>query len=114
MNESDLVPKKDLIPPYQPTLPERAVLAMHRKKDQAPVPRMRMSVCEGVAQIGIEHPKPTVARILLMEALGTLDPDFLDGLLLQLSDAEIPGQTAEGRGLNFMLAISHGGARDGQ
>jgi hypothetical protein len=96
---------------YQPTPPEQAVLATHlaRKKARPPAPRMRESRDDdGVGVIGFDHPKPAVAQVLLMEALGTLDPDFLDGLLLQLDAVSIPGRRSEGLGLNFMLAMVRG------
>jgi hypothetical protein len=111
MTETELIAEaNDLAPPCQPTPPERAVLATHyaRRKDHPPAPRLRLSVRDGVGEIGIEHPNPAIARALLMEALGTLEPDFLEGLLLQLADAEIPGKTSEGLGLNFMLAMVKG------
>ncbi len=43
-----------------------------------------------------------------MEAVGTRDPDFLDGLLAQLANAGTQGGKVEGRGLNFMLSVIKG------
>ena len=48
------------------------------------------------------------AHILLMEALGTTDPDFLDGILCQLFKVGSRGGKADERGLNFMLSVVKG------
>jgi hypothetical protein len=43
-----------------------------------------------------------------MGALGTIDTDFLDGLLRQLANAGTQGRTVDEGGLNFMLAVVKG------
>ena len=55
----------DLAKSYQPTPPEQAVLATHRARKQAaaPSPRLKVSQCDGVTKIGVDHPKPTVAQV---------------------------------------------------
>jgi hypothetical protein len=58
-----------------------------RRKQKPPAPRLKVSVNDDVSQISIAHPDPATAQILLMEALGTTDADFLDGLLGQLAAA---------------------------
>jgi hypothetical protein len=99
---------KALAAPYQPTLPEQAVLATHyaRRKGRAPAPRLALVEHEGVEHIAVDHPQEGLGTILLMEALGTLDPDFLDGLLQQLGGVALPG--GRSTGLNFMLAMVKG------
>jgi hypothetical protein len=69
---------------------------------------MRMSRRDGKREISVEHPQPAIAQVLLMEALGTLDRDFLIGLMAQLADAGQADRDADGRGLNFMLAMVKG------
>jgi hypothetical protein len=59
--------------------------------------RVKISEKNGVPQ---KH-----AHILLMEALGTTDPDFLDGILCQLFNVGSRGGKAE---LNFMLSVVKG------
>ena len=61
---------------------------------------MKISEKNGVPQM---H-----AHILLMEALGTTDPDFLDGILCQLFKVGSRGGKADERGLNFMLSVVKG------
>ncbi len=43
-----------------------------------------------------------------MEAIGTAELDFLNGLLKQLANAGTQGRVVEERGLNFMLAVVKG------
>jgi hypothetical protein len=45
---------------------------------------------------------------LLMEALGTVSVDFMDGLLCQLAKAGSHGQQIDERALNFMLSVVQG------
>jgi hypothetical protein len=61
-----------------------------------------------VTEIAPDHPEPAVGYKLLMGALGTVDPDFTDGLLGQLANAGMQGRTVNGRGLNFLLAVVKG------
>jgi hypothetical protein len=108
MSETQTIaPFVDLATTYQPTVPEREVLVRQRARKRAhpPSPRACTVRHDGAVAIGIEHPAPAVGRDLLMEALGTVDPDFLDGLLLQLGGAEMRGHAKEGLGLNFMLSM---------
>ncbi len=71
-------------------------------------PRVKLSENEGVAQILPDHPDFAVRHILLMEALGTTDLDFLNGLLKQLANAGSQGKSVDESGLNFMLAVIKG------
>jgi hypothetical protein len=52
-----------------------------RKKEKPLDPRMKVSEKDGVAKVAPDHPDPAVGHMLLMGALGTIDTDFLDGLL---------------------------------
>jgi hypothetical protein len=61
---------------------------------------VQVSEKEGVPQIDVPF--------LLMEALGTTDPDFLDGILCQLENVGRRGGKADERGLNFMLSVIKG------
>jgi hypothetical protein len=46
--------------------------------------------------------------MLLMDALGTADLDFFNGLLNQLASAGSKGGQIDERGLNFMLSVVKG------
>ena len=54
-----------------------------------------------------DHPDQAYGYFLLMEALGTADLDFANGILGQLVNAGSQGQAAES-GVNFMLSVIKG------
>src|SRR5437870_5674366 len=94
--------------PYEPKLEERGVAAkvyLARYKEKPPGPRIKVSEKEGVTQIAPDHPDLAIGQALLMGALGTTEPDFIDGLLGQLANAGTQGRTVDGRGINFMLSV---------
>ena len=101
---------KDLVTPYEPTPYERAAMVAYvaRKKEKPLAPRMKVSEKGGVTQIAPDHPEAAVAHVLLMEAIGAKDLDFLDGLLKQLVNAGTQGSAADEHGLNFMLSVVKG------
>ena len=75
---------------YQPSPKESAAIEKYRAKRAERIPAPRMIIEEGddgVPAIGPSHPDPTLGQILLMQALGTTDPDFLSGILGQLANA---------------------------
>jgi hypothetical protein len=49
-----------------------------------------------------------IGYFLLMEALGTIDNDFLIGLLGQLSNAGSQGRELDPVGINFMISVIKG------
>jgi hypothetical protein len=89
---------RDLANPRQPAPPERAASDVAQESSSAL--RVKISEKEGVPQI---H-----APFLLIEALGTTDPDFLDGILCHLFNAASRGGKADERALNFMLSVIKG------
>lgn len=100
----------DLAKRYEPTPEERIAVEAHfaRRKEKRAAPRMNISEKNGVAQIAPDHPEPKIAQVLLLEALGTTDPDFLDGLLTQLASAGTQRGEVDEKGLNFMLSVVKG------
>jgi hypothetical protein len=58
--------------------------------------------------VEIDHPKPSLGHKLVMQAHGTADADFFDGLLGQLASVGSPGKKPDERALNFMLAMVQG------
>jgi hypothetical protein len=100
----------DLAEAYDPTPHERAALEAYRAHEEQspPAPRLRVTENDGATKISPDHPKPSVGHVLLMDALGTRDPAFLEGFLLQLADAGSKGGKVHGRTLNFMLSVIKG------
>lgn len=56
----------------------------------------------------MDHPDPAIGTNLLIEALGTADPDFLVGLLDQLVAVSSEDGHADERNLNFLLSMVKG------
>ena len=99
---------KQLVKPYDPTPGERSAIEAHfdRRRRQKPLPRVKLSVSDGVGAISPDHADKAAGMSLLMEALGTADESFLEGLLQQL--AMVAGPEGDERGLNFMIALVKG------
>jgi hypothetical protein len=95
---------------YEPTPHERVAVKAHlaRHKEKPPAPRVKVSEKDGVTQITPDHPDLSVGHALLMEALGTTDAYFVNGLLGQLANVGTQGRSVDERGLNFMLAVVKG------
>jgi hypothetical protein len=55
-----------------------------------------------------DHPDEPLAYALLLEALGTVDVGFMDGLLNQLANAGSRGSQIDEDALNFMLSVVKG------
>ena len=75
---------------------------------EEPSRRFRVSKHGSNWQIGFDHPDQLVGRALVMDALGSADEDFLDGIKYQLANASGHGQDIDERGLNFMLSVIKG------
>ena len=101
---------KDLAEPYEPTPREHEGIEAFRarRKELKPAPRMKVTEKKGGAEVLPDHPDIAVGHTLLMEAIGTAELDFLDGLLKQLTNVGTQGQKVDARGLNFMLAVVKG------
>src|SRR5262249_18296945 len=95
---------------YEPTPHERAAAKAFfaRKEKSRPSPRMKVSMKGDMATISPDHPDAGIGHLLLMEALGTTEPDFGNGLLGQLGNAVTKGRAVNEGGLNFMLAVVKG------
>lgn len=97
-------------PKYELTPQEQAAMAKYRaRKAASPPSRLKVSnKKEGVTFL-IEHPDETIGFALAMDALGTADEDFLNGLLVQLANAgHTAGHQIDERQLNFMIAVVKG------
>jgi hypothetical protein len=101
---------RNLAKSYEPAPHERAALEAYRiqEKESPLAPRLRVTENDGATTISTDHPKPSVGHVLLMDALGTRDPDFLEGFLMQLADAGSKGRKVDGRTLNFMVSVVKG------
>jgi hypothetical protein len=73
-----------------------------------PAPRLKVLNGKQAASISPDHPDNLTGQMLLMDALGTADFDFFNGLLDQLANAGSKGGQIDGRRLNFMLSVVKG------
>jgi hypothetical protein len=71
---------------YQPTASEQSTLDKHFNRLEAAAlgPRLKVVKDGKSAAISLDHQDEDVALKLLMEALGTADADFAEGLLMQM------------------------------
>jgi hypothetical protein len=94
--------------PYQATDREKAALVKFAVQIAAKTPRVKVSHDEKAATISLDHPDRFTGYALLMEALGTADLDFVNGLLGQLANAGSQGNQPDEGGINFLLSIVKG------
>jgi hypothetical protein len=96
---------KALAKVYEPTMSELTALeAQHdRRRRQRPAPRLRIiSTKNNDSNISLDHADEAAVGVsLLMEAIGTADADFLEGLMKQLADVADRNEQE----LNFMLSV---------
>src|SRR5258708_31629157 len=91
---------RDLANPHEPAPQECAASDLAQNNESSSALRVKISEKGGVPEIS--------AHILLMEALGTKDPDFLDGILCQLLNVRSRAGKVDERGLNFLLSVIKG------
>ena len=68
-------------------------------------PRLKVSKSGDRPTITPAHPDEIIGWALLMDALGTTDMDFFNGLVDQLARATADGAEVNEKGINFMLSI---------
>jgi hypothetical protein len=95
---------------YRLTEQERAALAKNvaRRAAETPAPRVKVSNDSRLPKLVPDHPDRVVGYALLMEALGSADIDFVQGLLGQLVNASSRDGQIDQAGLNFMLSVIKG------
>ena len=93
------------VPRYKPTpLESDALVAQFaRRKAKPPAPKLKISE----HRVEVDHPEPAVGYTLLMEALGTTDTAFINGILTHLANvsAKEDDTDANEAGLNFLLSM---------
>jgi hypothetical protein len=95
-------------PKYEPTSREQAAIDNFVARNAAnPTPRLKVLTGK-VATISPDHSHDLVGQMLLMDALGTGDLDFFNGLINQLAKAGSQGGQIHERDLNFILSVVKG------
>lgn len=92
---------------YEPTAEEKDVIRRHvrRRSERNPAPRMKVNWQGNSADLSYDHEDRRVAYILLAEALGTTDGDFVNGILVQLLNAVKRDGKVKETDFNFMLSV---------
>ncbi len=103
-------PSKALAKPYEPTPCERSAMEtlIARREERKQAPSLKVTERRGVPEIGVDHPDPGYGQVLIMDALGLADSDFLAGLLRQLGKAAGKGGVVDEQNVNFMLSVVKG------
>ncbi len=90
---------------YERTPQERAAFEWSGRRiaSTVPLPRMSASANGKILDLDFDHPDRLTSRVLLAQAMGSVEPNFLDGLVgLAASATATKNGYCEGR-LNFML-----------
>jgi hypothetical protein len=95
---------------YQPKPEEFAAVESitARRNARPPAPKLKIIGKGADAKVGFDHPDNSTAWLLLVNALGATDYDFVDGLVSQVVNAGTQGKNVDGKGPNFMLSVIKG------
>jgi hypothetical protein len=89
----------------KPTDRELAAARKFVEEESRRAPRLKVSKSGDRSTITPEHPEEMIGLAHLMDALGTTDMDFFNGLVDQLARATAEGAEVNEKGINFMLSI---------
>jgi hypothetical protein len=97
----------DIAKTYEPTPDERSAidtLQARRKR----TPKLRVTEQKGKSVVSLDHPDMATGEALLMNTLGTTEPDFLHGIINQLANAACCGPKVNEGAVNFLLSVVKG------
>ena len=95
--------------PYNPKPAEGAALLAYRDRRAKRAPaRVKVTRTKTGSAVAPDHPDLAIGSVVLMNALGTASPDFMDGILRQLTNAASPGREPSEAEINFMLSVVEG------
>jgi hypothetical protein len=96
---------------YQPAN-EREMKALakqhERRKKAIPAPSLKLSEVNGKKRISVDHQNGAAGFTLLMEAMGTTNADFADGLLNQICNVASANYGSREDKANFALSMVTG------
>src|SRR5262245_43789609 len=91
----------------QPTAAEVAAIKKFMALAQE-TSKVGIQVCADTGKNEIVYDDKDIGLVLLMDAMGTADLNFLYGLIPQLINVNSKGDETDPRGLNFMLSVIRG------
>jgi hypothetical protein len=89
---------------YRPTADEQATIEKALERRNIPAPRLKVEDDNLFA----DHPHPPTGELLLANALGSLDKEFVSGLIRQLVVATCNGSKNDEDDLNFSISVIKG------
>src|SRR5262245_14191959 len=100
----------DITKSYEPTPEERAAReAVHARRK---TPRIKVSQEKSVVNLSLDHPDRSCGHFSLMQAMGTVEPDFYDEIVRQLCKVVARGQNEDQKvdeqALNFIVSVIKG------
>jgi hypothetical protein len=95
-------------PPYKLTAREKEALAKFKAADETRGPCLKVQADGATATFSVDHPHQGVGILAMMQAIGTTDPDFYDGLMGHLVNASRARNALSQKGANFMLSVVRG------
>jgi len=99
-------PEPNAAKPYDKTSQERTAIDRFLARYAAnSAPRLKVTKGKEIAP---HHPDALAGQLLLMDALGTGDPEFYNGLIDQLARVGSQGDQTNEQTLNFMLSVVKG------
>ena len=95
---------------YEPTQKEHELCAAFRKRRDAAAPEVRFKVNSdgNVVEIRNAHPDYAMGGLLFMQAFGTTNGDFAEGLIKQLFDVVSKGKAPNEADLNLIVGMVQG------
>src|SRR3954453_5237000 len=95
--------------PYNPKPAESSALLAYRDRRAKRAPAcVKVTRTKTGSAVSPDHPDLAIGSVVLMNALGTASPDFMDGILRQLTNAASPGREPSEAEINFMLSVVEG------
>jgi hypothetical protein len=95
-------------PPYKLTAREKEALAKFKAADETRGPCLKVQADGATATFSVDHPHQGVGILAIMQAIGTTDPDFYDGLMGHLVNASRARNPLSQKAANFMLSVVKG------
>lgn len=77
--------------------------ASPRRRKRAP--RVKLTAENGGISLDVDHAHAATGWAMIMNAIGTDDPDFMRAFLSQVANAGFQGQEPDSSGANFILSV---------
>lgn len=101
--------KKQSKPKTKPPLPPQEQEALQRYVEKEKAPHLKIELNEeGAMVVATSHDDDAIGHVLLLEAVGGEDIQFLNGLIRQIIEAGISDRNPGADDVNFLLSVIKG------